>query len=102
MEETQKSKKIETECAKVEAVDDNDSENVVDIDAEDHDNPFCCAEYAEEIYRYMKKREVGLAVLFHVVLVFPRVHVPVCSRACVFTCLCVHVPVCSHMVHRAN
>ncbi len=81
MEETQKSKKIETECAKVEAVDDNDSENVVDIDAEDHDNPFCCAEYAEEIYRYMKKREVGLPVMFHVVLVFPP-----CSRACcVFT-----------------
>lgn len=34
------------------------SECIVDIDAEDHYNPFCCAEYAEDIYRYLKKREV--------------------------------------------
>ncbi len=44
--------KVETESTKVEAVDDIDSKDVVvDIDAEDHNNPFCCAEYAEEIYR---------------------------------------------------
>ncbi|XP_028407070.1 G2/mitotic-specific cyclin-B-like isoform X2 [Dendronephthya gigantea] len=34
-----------------------DYKDVVDIDAEDMDNPFCCSEYAEEIYRYLKKRE---------------------------------------------
>ena len=32
---------------------------MVDIDADDQENPFCCAEYAEEIYRYLRKREVG-------------------------------------------
>jgi hypothetical protein len=31
---------------------------VIDIDADDHENPFCCAEYAEEIYRYLRIREV--------------------------------------------
>lgn len=31
---------------------------VVDIDAEDHDNPQLCAEYVNEIYRYMRSLEV--------------------------------------------
>ena len=50
---------IEEECVKSEEdqVDVN-KEDVVDIDAEDHSNPFSCAEYAEEIYRYLRKREV--------------------------------------------
>lgn len=31
--------------------------NIADIDAEDHDNPQLCAEYVNEIYRYMRKLE---------------------------------------------
>ncbi|CAB3999675.1 cyclin B [Paramuricea clavata] len=54
LEETQRTT-IETESVKSEV--DIDSKDVVDIDAEDHDNPFSCAEYAEEIYRYLRKRE---------------------------------------------
>ena len=52
--------KIEREChskSKEDKVND-ERKDVVDIDAEDLDNPFCCAEYAEEIYRYLRKREV--------------------------------------------
>ena len=50
---------IQEECVKSEEdqVDVN-REDVADIDAEDHSNPFSCAEYAEEIYRYLRKREV--------------------------------------------
>ena len=49
--------KQETEVG-TEAVLDIDNKNVIDIDADDHENPFCCAEYAEEIYRYLRIREV--------------------------------------------
>lgn len=38
------------------------AKDVVDIDANDHENPFACAEYAEQICVYLKKREV--TVLF--------------------------------------
>ena len=31
---------------------------IVDIDAEDHDNPQLCAEYVNEIYRYLRSLEV--------------------------------------------
>lgn len=46
--------KLDTTMAKIEMP----LTNAVDIDAEDINNPFCCAEYAEEIYRYLRKREV--------------------------------------------
>lgn len=46
--------KLDTTVAKIEMP----LTNAVDIDAEDINNPFCCAEYAEEIYRYLRKREV--------------------------------------------
>lgn len=31
---------------------------ITDIDANDHENPQLCAEYANEIYRYLLKYEV--------------------------------------------
>lgn len=41
--------------------------NVVDIDKDDHSNPQLCAEYAQEIYRYMHKLEVSY-LNFHLLL----------------------------------
>jgi cyclin B len=32
--------------------------DITDIDADDHENPQLCAEYANEIYRYLLKYEV--------------------------------------------
>lgn len=39
-----------------------DMRQVTDIDADDYDNPFMAAEYANEIYAYLKKREVTIVI----------------------------------------
>ena len=49
---------IERESSNSETAQDFETKDFVDIDAEDHANPFSCSEYAEEIYRYLRKREV--------------------------------------------
>ena len=40
------------------------NKGIVDIDAEDHDSPQMCAEYVNEIYRYMRSLEVWFGSLF--------------------------------------
>ena len=41
-----------------EALEECFGKKIVDIDAEDHENPQMCAEYVNEIYRYMRNLEV--------------------------------------------
>lgn len=41
-----------------EALEECFEKKIVDIDAEDHDNPQLCTEYVNEIYSYMRTLEV--------------------------------------------
>lgn len=58
--EVPSSKEIEPmETSMVVAKVPRDMRDVVDIDAGDFENDFACAEYASEIYNYLRKREVS-------------------------------------------